>query len=314
MSKEYLDENGLSHFFSKIKAFFVKKSGDTMSGSLATGGQIMVGDKRGWTDTNSGVYIATGGFISMRGMDTTTPGLYVTAYGSTSSTYDAGLYYNATNDRWQSNKQIYAPSFYATGRVDVGTTSVTGSSTIHAITQGREIELITQATGTCGLYDITNSKWIAYMSSSGVRGPAASTTEVGFMSVADKTKLDGLGVTGMAASGPSTAISVPTGTATDLLTTAISLAANHKYLLTYVVQWATSATGLRATSVTIGGSSIGVISQDQRQAVSGGVTYNNGTVWIQPSSSARTCMIRGTQTSGGNLNATARYQLIDFGT
>lgn len=228
MSKEYLDENGLSRFFSKIKAFFVKKSGDTMSGSLA------VGDKRTIWDANPGTYISPYGFISARGSSSTTPGLYVTAHDSTTPTYDAGFYYDAANSRWYSNRRIYSPGLGA--------------------------------------------------------------------------------ISGMAASGPSTAISVQTGTATDLLTTAISLAAYHRYLLTYVVQWGQSATGLRATSVTIGGSSIGIISQDQRQAVSGGVTYNNGTVWIQPSSSARTCMIRGTQTSGGPLNATARYQLIDFGT
>lgn len=162
------------------------------SGSISSDGSICSGGKASVWDSNAGGIMTSSGVLSLRANSSTTPGLYVTAYGSSTTTYDAGFYYNATDTRWQSNKQIYAPSFYATGRIDVGTTSVTGSSTIHAITQGREIELITQATGTCGLYDITNSKWIAYMSSSGARGPVASTTEVGFMSVADKTKLDGV--------------------------------------------------------------------------------------------------------------------------
>lgn len=275
----------------------------------------MVGDKRTWSDENSGVYIGTTGNIFMRAKNGSSPGIFTTAYGSSSTQYDAGFYYNATNDRWQATKTIYTSgSLVPAGGVIAGSSTKDTSTAIHAISSGRDIEILSQTNGAAGVYDSTNSKWVAYTLMDGTRGPVASTTDNGFMSVADKTKLNGLGVTGMAANGPSTAISVQTATATDLLTTAISLAANHKYLLTYVVQWGQSATGLRATSVTIGGSSIGIISQDQRQGVSGGVTYNNGTVWIQPSSSARTCMIRGTQTSGGNLNATARYQLIDFGT
>lgn len=219
------------------------------SSTISATGSICSGGKASVWDSNAGGIMSAGGVLSLRANSSTTPGLYVTAYGSTTTTYDAGLYYNGTNDRWQSNKQIYAPSFYATGRIDVGTTSVTGSATVHTITQGREIELITQATGTCGVYDVTNSKWIVSMSSAGVRGPVASTTEVGFMSVADKTKLNSIGTLKGTTTGSGGTVTVPGTSTWTKYGTALTFDEAGLWLVIVNATFDSNSTGRRGLSI-----------------------------------------------------------------
>lgn len=286
----------------------VDKTGDTMSGSLA------VGDKRTIWDANSGTYISPNGFISARGSDTSTPGLYVTAYDSETTTYDAGFVYSSANGRWQANKQIYAPSFITTGNVtaersDTSLPSVTARNSVGAVA------LHVAAAGNRGIYDSTDSEWIVYKNAStGQREPYATTSKSGFMSPADKTKLDGLSKPdGMDADGDSPSIASGTNW-TNLMSTGVTLTANHKYLCTYRVQWASSSTGRRATRATIEGSDAGVISQCVCAAANGAATVMGSTFWIEPASSARTLNFQGYQNSNSARTATLRYQLIDFGT
>lgn len=109
---------------------------------------------------------------------------------------------------------------------------------------------------------------------------------------------------------------VPPGTThRNLLTTALTLEANHRYVINYVVQWGANASGRRATAISIDGSSVGIIATDHRDAMSSGVTFCRGEYWIPASSSSRTLQITGWQdgTSGQTLPATVRYQLVDLG-
>lgn len=194
-----------------------------------------------------------------------------------------------------------------------GSSSRDSNVAVHAITNGRDMEILSQPSGGAGVYDSTNQKWVVFTLMDGTRGPLASSTENGFMSAAEKTKLAGLGVTGMNADGE--ALSISSGTNwTNLMSTGVTLAANHKYLCTYRVQWASSSTGRRATRATIGGSDAGVISQCVCPAANGAATVMGATFWIEPASSARTLNFQGYQDSNSARTATLRYQLIDFGT
>ena len=109
---------------------------------------------------------------------------------------------------------------------------------------------------------------------------------------------------------------VPPGTTSrNLLTTALTLEANHRYVINYMVQWGANASGRRFTGISIDGIDVGIIATDHRDAMSAGVTICRGEYWIPASSSSRTLQITGWQngTSGSTLTATVRYQLIDLG-
>ena len=107
----------------------------------------------------------------------------------------------------------------------------------------------------------------------------------------------------------------PGTTSQNLLTTALSLEANHRYCISYIVQWAANSSGRRFSGISIGGNDVGIIASDHRAAMSAGVTICRGEYWIPSSSSARSLQITGWQngTTNTTLNATIRYQLIDFG-
>ena len=170
-----------------------------------------------------------------------------------------------------------------------------------------------------GLYSADKSGMVIYEDTTGDKQlkPVATTSNNGFMSAADKTKLNGIGanaqpVTGMAADG--SAPSVDSGTTFVDLETGITLAAGHRYLFTYIVQWSSNASGRRAAKVMIGTSEAGAMSWSTVAPANGAATVHGATFWIQSSTSARTLKIQGYQNSGSKLTATVRYQLIDFGT
>lgn len=116
--------------------------------------------------------------------------------------------------------------------------------------------------------------------------------------------------TGMAANGSVKSADTATWTSFD---DTYALVANHRYLVTYDVEFTANATGIRAARATIDGSTAGNIATDRRQAISGYATFCGRTFWIQPSTSARTLGFDEYQSSGVFLNGTLRYQVIDFG-
>lgn len=145
----------------------------------------------------------------------------------------------------------------------------------------------------------------------GVKGNAESTYRTGDVNLTAANIGANQKVTGMSADGETKTIASGT-TAVDLLTEGISIPANHRCLLIYMVQWSANATGRRFAGVYLGDTSFGIIAQDHREAMSAGVTINRAECWFG-AGSERTYMIRGFQNSGGDLTATVRYQLIDFG-
>lgn len=117
-------------------------------------------------------------------------------------------------------------------------------------------------------------------------------------------------VSGMAANGSAKSLTASTWTSFD---DTYTLAANHRYLVTYNVEFASNASGYRLTRATIGGSTAGNISTQRLPAISGQSVYVGATFWIQASSSSRTLGFDAYHTASTAINGTLRYQVIDFG-
>ena len=115
---------------------------------------------------------------------------------------------------------------------------------------------------------------------------------------------------GMAANGAT----VPVQDATWESEYAGDITAKHKYLCVVDAEFATNGTGVRALRATIGGTTVGNIATDRRQAISGYSTHCRTVFWIQPREARASLNFEFYQNSGGDLNVTFRYQLIDFGT
>lgn len=124
-------------------------------------------------------------------------------------------------------------------------------------------------------------------------------------------------VSGMAADGVTATVSDSTTNWTAFKVSP-TLTAGHRYFVTYAVEFSANSTGMRVSRVEIaneGGtySSVGMISNDRRAAISGYSTYLRAAFWIQPSSNDRTLSFEALQNSGSDLSATLRYQIIDIG-
>lgn len=118
-------------------------------------------------------------------------------------------------------------------------------------------------------------------------------------------------VSGMAADGSAKSINASTWTSFD---DTYTLTANHRYLVTYNVDFAANASGYRLTRATINGSTAGNISTQRLPAISGQNMYVGATFWIQASSSSRTLGFDAYHTASAAITGTLRYQVIDFGT
>lgn len=204
---------------------------------------------------------------------------------------------------------------------EIASSSWVGTGTYTTTVEGHTVT-ITKAASLTGNLMLAETGSYAYEFRSftetqpvtGVKGNSESAYRTGNVNLTAANIGANQKVTGMSADGETTSVASGT-TPVDLLTDGITLTANHKYLLIYLVQWAANATGRRFTGVylTPSGESVGIIAQDQRPAVSGAITFNRAEVWFQPGS-GRTYMIKGFQDSGSTLSAVVRYQLIDYGT
>lgn len=252
-------------------------------------------------DSVPGSSLTNTGILSLRSTSTSSPGIYLTAYDSTTSTYDAGFYYNATNARLQATAEIYAPSL-TSGSSITSSGSITNTNSSNS---SSSVSLYANANGTAGVYHNGASSSIVYMDSNGARGPLASTSENGFMSASDKTKLDG--ISGWTASATTIADkNLSSGTTTQNIGS-FTLAAG--YWMVYVVcRFQSNATGRRmiclATSSTADGMDYAAI--DVGNAVNGTTTYLKIVHFLHPTATT-TYYVNGYQNSGSQLTVNTRY-------
>lgn len=223
--------------------------GITATRTISSGGSICSGGKASVWDSNEGGIMSASGLISLRASSSVTPGLYVTAYGSTTTTYDAGFYYNATETRWQANKQIYATSLLTSGNV-TAQRSDTSTPSIIAKNSVGEIALHVAASGNRGVRDNTNSEWLVYKNAStGQREPYATTSNSGFMSPADKTKLNALGTLKGTTTGSGGTVTVPGTSTWTKYGTALTFDEAGLWLVIVNATFDSNSTGRRGLSI-----------------------------------------------------------------